>query len=113
MRLPTVTLISSFFAFAAGVFTVDMQTAERPNLPEIHRPTNQMDACITRAFREQLSAEKELTLTARSIRAYASNGVLKLRGNVIYPEERTRILEKARAMPGVSAVDEQLSILAP
>jgi osmotically-inducible protein OsmY len=111
-RMPSVTLISSFLALAAGAFALDLRSSELSQ-PAIHRPTNEPDAFIARALRDRISAATDLSITARSIKLYSSNGVVKLRGKVIYAHERDRIVAHARSIPGVRAVDDQLSIVIP
>jgi osmotically-inducible protein OsmY len=111
-RFSSATLISSFLALAAGALAIDVQTAALTE-PQIHRATNEADVFITRTLRDKITADAELSFTARSIKLYTTNGVVKLRGCVIYPNEHERILGFVRAMDGVTEVDDQLSILIP
>lgn len=68
------------------------------------------DVKLTRAIRKAVVDDDSLSVYAHNVRIVTRTGVVILRGPVKSEQERNKIAEKARRVPGVVRVDNQLEI---
>ena len=68
------------------------------------------DTDITRQIRRALIADKELSVYAHNIKIITTGGVVTLKGPVKSLDEQKKAVSCARAVAGVSKVDDQISI---
>jgi len=68
------------------------------------------DVETTRQIRQALNQTDQLSTSAKNIKIITANGKVTLRGPVKSAAEQQQILDKIKAIPGVSSVDNQLEI---
>jgi hyperosmotically inducible protein len=65
---------------------------------------------ITASVKKSLMADNSLSASARMISVTTNNGVVTLTGTVANREESRKVVRLVEAVPGVTSVDNQLSI---
>lgn len=68
------------------------------------------DIAITKAIREAVVANKELSTNAHNVKIVTTAGIVSLRGPVGSAAERTTIGAVAQRVTGVKSVDNQLEV---
>ena len=68
------------------------------------------DLELTRQIRSAINQSGELSTTAKNIKIITANGKVTLRGPVNTAAEQQQIVDKAKAIQGVTAVDNQLEV---
>lgn len=74
------------------------------------QPVANDDEAITRQVRRSVVGDGSLSILARNATIVTRGGVVTLRGTVARPEERLTLERHARAVPGVSRVDNRLAV---
>ena len=72
---------------------------------------NESDRTITRDIRRAIVGDDALSLVAENVKIVTVDGVVTLRGPVRDEQEKTLIASKARAIAGVTRVENQLEII--
>lgn len=72
---------------------------------------NEIDRSITQKIRQSLMDDDSLSTNAKNIKIITMNGVVTLRGAVNSDREKMEIGRKARSLPGVRNIDNQLEII--
>lgn len=68
------------------------------------------DRTITAEVRRSITSESGMSVNARNVKIVTIGGVVTLRGPVASQTERDLIESKARAVAGVTSVDNQLEV---
>lgn len=68
------------------------------------------DIDVLAAVRKSIVDDESLSVSAHNVKIVALNGVVTLRGPVKNANEKTRVAELARKVPGVVSIDNQLDI---
>jgi len=68
------------------------------------------DVAMARQIRQSINQSDQLSTSAKNIKIITANGKVTLRGPVKSADEQQQILDKVKAVPGVSSVDNQLEI---
>jgi osmotically-inducible protein OsmY len=68
------------------------------------------DLAISQAIRQQIVADKSLSMNAHNVKIITSGGVVTLRGPVNTAEEKAKISATAQHVAGVKHVQNQLEI---
>jgi len=71
---------------------------------------NKADRQLTQQIRKSVMDDKSLSTYAHNIKIVSQNGTVTLRGPVRSEEEKAAIEGKAKAVAGVSAVDNELTV---
>lgn len=71
---------------------------------------NQADIRVTADIRKAILDDSSMSMDAKNIKVITVNGVTTLRGVVDSDAEKTAIESKARAVAGVSQIDNQLEV---
>jgi len=71
---------------------------------------NKADRQLTQQIRKSVMDDKSLSTYAHNIKIVSQNGTVTLRGPVRSEEEKAAIKGKAKAVAGVSAVDNELTV---
>lgn len=71
---------------------------------------NETDRAITRKLRDALIAEETLSINAKNVKIITEDGMVTLRGPVKNEQEKNAVEAKAKRVPGVRKVDNQLEI---
>jgi hyperosmotically inducible protein len=71
---------------------------------------NKQDVEITQNIRKSVTADDSLSMNAQNVKIITNGGVVTLRGPVKSEQEKQKIAAKAKAVTGVSRVDNQLEI---
>ncbi len=82
-------------------------------LTPLDQGNNAEAIAITQAIRQALVADHDLSVNARNIKIISNNQIVTLRGPVANVAERDRVLQIAKAVPGVEHISDQLAITAP
>jgi hyperosmotically inducible periplasmic protein len=72
---------------------------------------NETDRTITQDLRKAIVGDDALSMVAENVKIMTVNGVVTLRGPVRDEQEKTLIASKARAITGVTRVDNQLEVI--
>ena len=73
---------------------------------------NKVDRGITKQIRKALMADKALSTYGHNVKIITVNGTVTLRGPVRTEEEKSSIEAKAKAIPGVNEVKNELTVAA-
>lgn len=76
----------------------------------LDQSTNPDDEKITRELRQSITNDSSLSMNAHNVKVVTNDGVVTLRGPVRNDDERAIIERKAREVPGVARVDNQLEV---
>ena len=68
------------------------------------------DLKITRAIRQALMKDSELSMTAKNIKVITANGQVTLRGPVKTAQEKAKIDQLAKSAAGGAHIDDQLDV---
>lgn len=71
------------------------------------------DLKITESIREALMKDDSLSFTAKNVKIITEKGIVTLRGPVANQAEKDSIAAKARAVAGVTKVDNLIEVEAP
>ena len=71
------------------------------------------DRTITAEIRRSITSESGMSLNARNVKIITNGGVVTLRGPVNTQAEKDAIEAKAKAVAGVTSVDNQLEVKNP
>lgn len=80
-----------------------------PQLTAMDQSNDPEDLRLTQELRKQLVGDSSLSFTAKNVKIISRDGRVTLRG-AVSPEERTVIVNRARAVAGVSRVDDMLEV---
>jgi hypothetical protein len=80
------------------------------NPTPVDQSNDPQDIAIPRSMRQALVGDQSMSFSARNIKIITANKVMTLRGPVASDSEREAIVDKARTIPGVASVDNQLDI---
>ena len=80
-----------------------------PQLTAMDQSNDPEDLRLTQELRKQLVGDSSLSFTAKNVKIISRDGRVTLRG-AVSPEERTAIVNRARAVAGVSRVDDMLEV---
>jgi osmotically-inducible protein OsmY len=83
------------------------------NLTPTDQLENEADREVTAAVRRAIVDDSTLSVNAHNIKIITANGVVTLRGPVKSQAEKDAIEAKAKAVAGVTSVDNQLEIENP
>lgn len=86
----------------------DLARAER--VTPMDQPNAAADVDVTRAIRDAITSDDSMSIEARNVTVVSQSGVVTLRGPVQDDEEKAAILAIAMRTPGVSRVDDQLTV---
>jgi osmotically-inducible protein OsmY len=76
----------------------------------VDQPNNKADIDVAANVRSAIMDDKSLSMKAHNVKLVASSGVVVLRGPVASADEKARVAKIARAVAGVTRVDNQLDI---
>ena len=123
MRHLTVLAFAALFALSAckdevsGAAPDNTARNERDRAGANSTPFDQKngenDVRIARDIRKALLDDDQLSLNAHNAKVISSNGVVTLRGPVESSAERSTVEGIAKAVAGVTRVDNQLEVKAP
>jgi len=68
------------------------------------------DVELTRQIRQSINQNDQMSTAAKNIKIITANGKVTLRGPVNSAAEQQQILDKVKAIQGVSSVDNQLEV---
>ena len=68
------------------------------------------DLKITRAIRQALMKDRELSTTAKNIKVITADGQVTLRGPVKTAQEKAKVDQSARSAAGGAQIDDQLEV---
>jgi len=68
------------------------------------------DLKITRAIRQALIRDRELSMTAKNIKVITVNGQVTLRGPVKSAQEKAKVDQLAKSAAGGAQIDDQLDV---
>ncbi len=71
---------------------------------------NKEDRTLTQQIRKSIMDDKSLSTYAHNVKIIARNGTVTLRGPVRSEEERNAIEAKAKAVAGVTSVNNELTV---
>jgi hyperosmotically inducible protein len=71
---------------------------------------SEMDRTITKRIRQTIMSDDTLSINAKNIKITTINGMVTLRGMVTTAKEKEDIASKAKDVPGVQGVENQLEI---
>ena len=74
---------------------------------------NETDLALTKAVRQALVGDDVLSFDAENVKIISQNGKVTLRGPVKDQHEKDLIASKAKAVAGVTSVDNQLEVKGP
>jgi len=74
---------------------------------------NETDLALTKAVRQALVGDDVLSFDAENVKIISQNGKVTLRGPVKDQHEKDLIESKAKAVAGVTSVDNQLEVKGP
>lgn len=74
---------------------------------------NQADVRITADIRKAIMSDKSMSVNAQNCKIITAGGVVTLRGPVNSQAEKDGVEAKAKAVAGVTSVDNQLEVKAP
>lgn len=74
------------------------------------QPNDADDLKLTQSIRKAVVADDSLSVNAHNVKIITQGGVVTLRGPVKNEDEKRKIEEKARAVSGVTRVDNLLEI---
>jgi hypothetical protein len=94
-------------ALACGEHRPSGTTGSALPTPLDQRP-DPSDVALVRDARTRLVADDRLSLGAKNVVLVAEAGVVTVRGPFIDVEQRGRLLERIRATPGVTHVEDRL-----
>lgn len=80
-------------------------------LTPIDQSETEADRMITTKIRQAVVNDDNLSVNAKNIKIITRNGVVTLRGPVNTDVEKAEIVKKARAIQGVSRIDDQIEII--
>lgn len=93
--------------------TEDTSTSSRTTTSTakgIKEPMSAKDTAITRSIREQIAADKSLSMRAKNVTIATQNGRITLKGAVANNSEKSKIEEIAKKVSGVQSVDNQTEV---
>jgi len=79
-------------------------------LTPMDQSNSQQDVDMVAAVRRSVMEQDQISITGQNVKVIANNGNVTLRGPVENEDERMRIVNAARSVPGVVNVDNQLEI---
>jgi len=79
------------------------QTADQQNM-------NKEDRQLTQQIRKAIVDDKSLSTYAHNVKVISQNGTVTLRGPVRTEDEKAAVEAKAKAIAGVTAVNNELSV---
>jgi len=92
---------------------VNVRDRSSQTLTPVDQPNDEADIKLAAAVRRAVVKDKTLSMSAHNVKLIAANGVVTLRGPVASADEKARLEEDVRGVPGVSRVDNQLDVKTP
>jgi osmotically-inducible protein OsmY len=89
----------------------DNTQTDRTMQPPVNQAENEADRSLTQKIRQSLMDDDTLSTNAKNVKIITLNGVVTLRGAVNSEREKSETGKKAKAIPGVRSVDNQLEII--
>ena len=120
MKLSAVLLIF-LLSIAASAHSVEPPAADNTDrndrdrsgatLTPMDQSNLQADIDLVAAVRQAIMGQDRISTTGKNVKVIAKDGEVTLRGPVESEEEKARIVETVRAVPGVITVDDQLEAM--
>ena len=71
---------------------------------------NKEDRTLTQQIRKSITEDKSLSTYAHNVKIISQNGTVTLRGPVRSEDEKAAVEAKAKAIAGVTAVNNELTV---
>lgn len=99
-------------AFAEGVGPSTQTTMEKRTLTRTaqDQSTSPRDVELTRKIREQIVADKSLSMRAKNVTIISQNGQVTLKGPVATNQEQAKVEEIAKKAAGTTSVVNQTEV---
>jgi osmotically-inducible protein OsmY len=117
MKLPRI--IGAIFVCAAFTVASAQDKPVKPDNTRVNREggqtadqqgMNKADRDMTQQIRKSITDDKSLSTYAHNIKIISQNGTVTLRGPVRSEDERAALEAKAKAIAGVTAVNNELTV---
>src|SRR5688572_23507801 len=86
------------------------KNADTPGADVTNQSESEEDIRISAAIRKSVTDDKSLSVNAHNVKITTSNGIVTLRGPVKSDMEKSSIEAKAKAVAGVTRVDNLLEV---
>ena len=114
-------LLSLLLSIAASAHSVEPTAADNTDrndrdragstLTPMDQSNARADVDLVAAVRRAIIEQDRISTTGKNVKVIAKDGEVTLRGPVESEEEKARIVETVRAVPGVTTVDNQLEAM--
>ncbi|MGZ3818737.1 MAG: BON domain-containing protein [Bdellovibrio sp.] len=86
------------------------RTDRGPEMHRMHRPMSQRDSVLIQDIQSQIASDDALSERAKNISVDSKNGKVILRGTVANIQEKARLEEIAKKVPGTKSVENQTEV---
>ncbi|NYE30051.1 osmotically-inducible protein OsmY [Rhodanobacter sp. K2T2] len=101
---------SSTMSAPANDTAVNKRDRSSQTMKPTDQPEDKADIKLAAAVRRSIYKDKSLSTSAHNVKLVAAQGVVTLRGPVKNADEKAKVEADAKAVSGVSSVDNQLDV---
>lgn len=113
-------LVTFFLLIGTAVKAADQSAADNTDrnerdrsgatLTPMDQSNSETDVELVAAIRRAIMEQDQISTAGKNVKVIANNGEVSLRGPVESENEKSRIAETVRSVPGVVTLDNQLEV---